>query len=73
MQHADDRGPAERHERAVVLAADAGAAIAEAKRDMLAECIAAVEDWFGPKDNELRWLLDGEAVLAALRALQEKP
>lgn len=43
------------------------------QRDMLAGCIEAVEDLFGPDDYELRWLLDGEAVLAALRELQEKP
>jgi hypothetical protein len=48
--------------------ADAEAAIA----DMLAKCIAVVEHHFGPKDYELRWLLDGEAVLNALRALQGK-
>ena len=40
---------------------------------MLDKCIAVVEHHFGPKDYELRWLLDGEAVLNALRALQEKP
>lgn len=48
--------------------AEAEAAIAE----MLAKCIAVVEHHFGPEDYELRWLLDGEAVLNALRALQGK-
>jgi hypothetical protein len=43
------------------------------ERDMLAKCIAAVEDLFGPDDYELRWLLDGQAVLGSLRALEEKP
>lgn len=48
-------------------------AAAMARDDMLARCIAAVEDLFGPDDYELRWLLDGQAVLGSLRALEEKP
>ena len=47
--------------------------IAKVRREMLEKCIAAVEDLFGAKDESLHWLLDGDAVLAALRALEEKP
>jgi len=46
--------------------------IAKVRQHMLDKCIAVVEHHFGPEDYELRWLLDGEAVLDALRALQEK-
>ena len=42
------------------------------QKQTIDKCIAAVEDHFGPEDYELRWLLDGEAVLNALRALQGK-
>ena len=48
-------------------------AYADGQRDMLAKCIAAVERLLGPEDEPLRWLLDRETILAALRALQEKP
>lgn len=47
--------------------------IDKVRQDMLAKCIAAVQALFGPENYELRWLLDGEAVLTALRALEEKP
>ena len=51
----------------------AGVAAAMASDEMLEKCIAAVEDLFGAKDESLHWLLDGDAVLASLRALEEKP
>lgn len=61
--------------RRIIEMADVQAEVAAAMAsdDMLAKCMAAVEDLFGPDDYELRWLLDGQAVLAALRALEEQP
>ena len=52
-------------EGAYVLLAEAKAAINAARRDMLAKCIAAVEAFDDSNEYPL--------VLAALRALQEKP
>lgn len=65
----------ERQAKRIIRMADmqAGVAAAMASDDMLAKCIAAVEDLFGAKDESLHWLLDGDAVLASLRALEEKP
>jgi hypothetical protein len=40
---------------------------------MLEKCIAAVEALLGPDDEPLRWLLDGDAVLATLRGLEDQP
>ena len=46
--------------------------IAEVRQDMLAKCIAAVEELLGPDDEQLRWLMD-DAVLATLRGLEDQP
>jgi hypothetical protein len=48
-------------------------AAAMASDDMLEKCIAAVEALLGPDDEPLRWLLDGDAVLATLRGLEDQP
>ena len=60
-----------------VLASDADAAIAAARQDMLAKCIAAVQQaldkfWEESDADELGWLEQHELYVAALRALQEK-
>jgi hypothetical protein len=57
--------------QSVMLTADANAAIAAAEAEMLDKCIAAVERTFSLYDQDNDYVL-GE-VLAALRALQEKP
>jgi len=46
--------------------------IAKVRQDMLAKCIAAVEELLGPDDEQLRWLMD-DAVLATLRGLEDQP
>jgi two-component sensor histidine kinase len=51
----------------------AAVAAAMASDDMLEKCIAAVEALLGPDDEPLRWLLDGDAVLATLRGLEDQP
>jgi hypothetical protein len=52
--------------------------IAKAREDMLAKCIAAVQQaldkfWEESDADELGWLEQHELYVAALRALQEKP
>jgi len=53
-----------------VLAADAEAAIAATRQDMLAKCIAAVEAWALENPHEHP---SPNRIITALRALEERP